>query len=156
MEELKGNHDCVHSFNENSFEEFPVWVFDGKRENKCPLRENYNPLPEDEYPLFIKAILVDGLGRQYQGYLVGGSTKDFVIDGGFSFYAFGLFVNGEDFILNLNLSKLIENDLKLIYGGHVEVPKLDDFFPVKYSSELYFEGEEPISGVFTIESLSSP
>ncbi len=156
MKELKGNHDCIKSFNENSFEKFPVWVFDEEMEYMCPIKDYYIPLPEEEYPLFIKAVFVDGLGRQYNGYLIGGSTKDFVKDGGFSFYAFGLFVNGEDFILNLNLSKLIENKLKLIYGGHVEVPKLDDFFPVKYSSELYFEGEEPISGVFTIESLSSP
>lgn len=121
------------------FEKYPVWIWDESNEYKCPLRTNFLPLPEDKGVLFIKAIFEDNLKREFDGYLVGYE----------SYHAFGVFTKNGTYTFNFNLPSFMEEDLKDIYPN-TELT-VNEFFPVKYKSELFFEGKPPISGTFLFE-----
>ena len=60
-------------------------------------------LSRDDYGVFfIKAEFTTD-GHHFDGYLIGNKT----------YYAFGIFVNGEEFILNLNMPDRIEIHMKI-------------------------------------------
>jgi hypothetical protein len=132
--------ECVETLTIRLLEEYPVWCWDDSNEFLCPVKGNLFPLPEDEYPLFIKADFVDALGNKLIGYLVGGD----------SFYAFGLLNKGVEYIFNLNLIDSFDKKIIDAYGENV---KVKDVFPIKYSSEFYYEGEPPFSGQFDLENF---
>ena len=99
----------------------------------CPV-ENFDPLPEDEPALFLKAEFETPRGERFKGYLVGDDT----------FYAFGLFVDGNEHVLNLNVPKLIEATERELAATRGESFRL---FPLKYETSLAFAGHPRISGV---------
>ncbi|SHI60119.1 hypothetical protein SAMN02745181_0474 [Rubritalea squalenifaciens DSM 18772] len=120
-----------------AFREYPVWKWDDAQEKHEPLTK-WQPLPKDEPTLFIKANFVAADGTAFEGYLIGLE----------SYYAVGLFVDGTEHVLNLNLPDMIESSLKVICQriGKEKVT----LFPLHYETEVAFEGQSPIAGVLTI------
>ncbi len=120
-------------FSQADFDLYPVWVWDDEMESHQPVEE-VEPSIEDYGTLFIKARFEVG-GNMVDGYLVGGS----------SFYAFGLFIAGREFVMNLNLPDMIEKDLAEI----CRLLKCEPFklFPLRFVSPVCFRGGRPVKGV---------
>ena len=118
------------------FEQYPVWVWDDENENHQPISEA-EPSPEDYGTLFIKARF-EANGHVFDGYLIGGST----------FYAFGLFVAGREFVMNLNLPDLMEKNCAEI----IALLKCRPFklFPLRFSSPVRSKGGRVIGGTLTL------
>lgn len=116
------------------FEEYPVWKWNDSQDDRKPVLD-WNPLPEGEPTLFIKARFIAVDGTVLDGYLVG-------LD---SFYAVGVFVGGRTYVMNLNLPDLLEQTLVDVCGA------LDrdfmDLFPLKYETEVSFKDEENLQGL---------
>ena len=77
-------------------------------------------------------------GTRFDGYLIGRE----------SFYAFGLFVGGEEYVLNLNLPELVEKNLKVICA-HLGKNRMD-IFPLKYETNYHFNGKPDIVGTLNL------
>jgi len=118
---------------EECFESCPVWTWDDENEGHVPV-ERYTPLPENISTLFIKSRFETPSGRKFRGYLIGTRT----------FYAFGLFVNDYDYVLNLNLPDMIQETLDDIYQSLDERPF--DMFPLKYETSVHFDSEPNLIG----------
>jgi hypothetical protein len=123
------------SFTEEDFERYPVWTPGDEEDEYRPISEA-EPSPENHGTLLIKAQFQLN-GRWLNGYLIGGPT----------FYAFGIFVNGREFVINLNLPTLNEKCFteicRLLNWQSVNL------FPVRYRSEVRFQGGRPIRGTLT-------
>jgi hypothetical protein len=119
------------------FQECPVWKWDDAQEAHEPVT-NWKPLPKDEPTLFIKADFIAADGTAFEGYLIGLE----------SYYAVGLFVDGTEYVLNLNLPDMIDASLHAICQqiGKEKVT----LFPLQYETEVAFEGQSPISGFLTV------
>ena len=119
-----------------NFEQYPVWVWDDENEGYLPLTE---PFTSEYGTLFIKAKLTIN-SWVLDGYLVG--IKNF--------YAFGLFVEEEEIIINISLPEFIEPEKEKIRM----LMKCNSFniFPVKYESFVKIDGEE-ISGYISPKHL---
>jgi len=101
----------------------PVWKWDEEMEGHVPVAD-YDPLPIDEGTLFIRAKFCTKSGDQLGGYLVG--TE--------SFYAIGIFAEGEEFVLNLRLPDLAQQSLsklRRLLGS----PSLV-LFPLEYVADV--------------------
>lgn len=97
------HHSCPKrkEFTQEDFEQYPVWAWDDEMEYKLPISDI--ELSRDDYGVFfIKAEFTTD-GHHFDGYLIGNKT----------YYAFGIFVNGEEFILNLNMPDRIEIHMKI-------------------------------------------
>jgi hypothetical protein len=116
----------------------PVWKWDETNEFLCPVLE-YNPLPENEPTLFIKAVFETPEKYRFDGYLIGLHR----------YYGFGLFVEDQEFVMNLNLPDMIEENLNIICNtlGRQELV----LFPLMYETNYYFEGKQKINGVISLE-----
>ena len=124
------------SLSREDFEEHPVWTWDDENEGHLPLSEA-DPAPEEYPTLFIKARF-EASGHQFDGYLIGGS----------SFYAFGLFIAEQKFVMNLNLPDLIEKNLPEIFRLLSCQPfKL---FPLRFSSPIRFKDGRVIAGMLNL------
>jgi len=114
-------------------DECPVWTWNESNDGIVPVRD-WNPLPEDLSPMYIKAHFVAADGTEFEGYLIGSDT----------YYAFGIFVGDAGYGFNLNLVDWFAEELEKICRQlgreHIEL------FPVAYHSELHFEGEPPLAG----------
>ena len=122
---------------EESFDSFPVWTWDDENEGHIPIK-NFDPLPEDVPTLFIKACFETPKGRKFRGYLIGSDT----------FYAFGLFVKGQEYVFNLNLPDMIESTLGDIF--HLLDDNPFDLFPLKYETSVHFNGKSDLSGIISL------
>jgi len=117
----------------NSFRKFPVWKWNDAQEELEPIT-NWQPLPKYEPTLFLKADFVAVDGTVLEGYLIGLE----------SYYAFGLFVEGTEHVINLNLPDMIETSLQAIRQQLAKEEFM--LFPVEYRTELAFEGQPPLKG----------
>ena len=118
---------------EESLARHPIWKWDDAMEGYEPILA-YDPLPDEEGTLFIRARFEAASGEQFAGYLVG-------IE---SFYAIGLFVSGQQYILNCNLLDWIERDVERI-KELLQRPGLR-MFPLKYRDDVGFRHSRPLSG----------
>jgi len=119
---------------QEQFERCPIWKWDDAMEGYLPVAHS-DPLPKDQGTLFIRARFAAASGEQFTGYLVGLG----------SFYAAGLFVKDEEFILNLNLPDLMEADVARI-KELLDNPALR-MFPLKYQDDIGFQHSPPLIGV---------
>ncbi len=114
------------------FDRHPVWAWDDGMEGHVPA-EPFDPLP-DEVTLFIRARFVAASGERLRGYLIGSE----------SFYAVGLFVEGQEFVLNLNLPELAEADALKI-SQLLDIPNLE-LFPMRYEDDVDFKRSPVLRG----------
>jgi hypothetical protein len=130
MERLNSVHE--NGLTADSFIRYPIWVWDDSKEGYHPL-VGQGPMPDEFGTLFVRATFVPPSGREITGYLIGLR----------SFYAVGLFVNGEHFVLNRNAPDLAALTMKSIG------PKLsgEPLLPLRYRSDV-LKGQTPIEGVF--------
>ena len=115
------------------FARHPVWAWDDDMEGHVPV-EPFDPLPRDRATLFIRARFVAASGEELRGYLIGSET----------FYAVGLFIGGEEFVLNLNLPQMIEVDMEKI-RRLLGAPELQ-LFPLRYADDVGFMRSAPLYG----------
>lgn len=114
-------------------ERYPVWVWDDAQENHQPISES-EPSPEDYGVLFVRARFRTQDGYQFDGYLIGGTA----------FYAFGLFVAGREFVMNLNMPDMISANLAEIFSLRKCPPF--ELFPLSYCSSVRFKNGQVVSG----------
>lgn len=124
-------------FSKELFDRHPVWKWNATADGHCPV-ENFDPLPKDESTLFIKAIFTAASGEVFDGYLVGLER----------FYAFGLFVSEEEYVINLRLPETAKAAEVAISGTLGKSVRL---FPLRYETSLHFAGEPRIAG--TLDAL---
>jgi hypothetical protein len=105
-------------------------------ESLLPISEN-EPNLEDYGTLFIRADIKTG-GQSFRGYLVGGE----------SFYAFGVFVNAHEFVMNLNTPDL--NQKKVAEISRLLGCPPFDLFPVQYESPVRLKGGRAIAGILDV------
>ena len=120
------------SLSRADFEAHPIWVWDEDSDVHLPIADQ-EPSPEEDGPLFIKARF-ESHGRLFDGYLIGGST----------FYAFGLFVEDHEFVMNLNTPDWMDKYLLEICA----ILQCEPFklFPLRFESPVRFKGGRVISG----------
>ena len=123
----------LKALSKDDLEQHPVWVWDDKMEGLQPISEP-EPDAEDYGTLFIKARF-QADEHSFDGYLIGGST----------FYAFGLFVAGKEFVMNLNLPNLIAKNMPEIY--HLLKCEPFNLFPIRYESSVRLLGGRRIEGM---------
>lgn len=131
MERLSGIRESELS--PAAFERFAIWTWDDQQEGHHPV-SGVGALPLEFGTLFIRATFLTESGIRFNGYLMGLQ----------SFYGFGLFVNGEHYLINLNLPDLAAPEIKKI-AQHVGSPSV---FPLHYCADVAFEGQPPIQGRF--------
>jgi hypothetical protein len=122
---------------EAGLQRHPVWKWDDAMEGYLPVQQP-DPLPHDQGTLFIRARLVAASGEEFSGYLVGVEA----------FYAVGLFVMGQEFVLNLNLPDLIADDTEQI-RALLGKPALQ-LFPLKYTDDVGFQHSPAIRGELSL------
>lgn len=118
-------------------ERFPVWVWDDENENLLPLSEE-NPSIYEYGTLFIKAKFKTISEYTFDGYLIGTSA----------FYAFGLFVENREFIMNLNLPEFIKKNMEEIYL--LLQCKPFELFPLRYEACVSLKEKKEISGSLSL------
>jgi hypothetical protein len=119
------------------FEHYPVWTWDDTNEYQVPIQED-NPSWDDYDNYFIKAKFKTNT-YDFDGFLVGAKL----------FYAFGIFVKGQTFVLNLNMPDRVEVDLKKIF--HLLNCQPFPFFPVHYESTVRFRENGIIKGMLILK-----
>jgi len=119
------------------FVEYPVWKWDEAQEFHCPV-SSFEPLPEDEGTLFIRSRFEAPDGLSFDGYLVGTRT----------FFAFGIFIEDQEYLINLNLPDMAGNTITEMS----EVLGLNDLelFPLGYETTVHFQGEPNLKGVLNL------
>ena len=118
---------------EKGFDTYPVWKWVASNDAYCPVWQ-FDPLPEDEPTLFMKARFETPGGDNLRGYLVGRDC----------FYAFGLFVEDEEYVININLPETIEAAESAVGA---KLGRRINLFPLKYETDLHFAGKQAIKGV---------
>jgi hypothetical protein len=121
----------------NDFREHLVWVWSDDMEAHCPL-SGHEIVPEEYGTYFIAATLSTVDKLKFDGYMIGD---------GKSFYAFGLFVRGEELVLNMNLpdlmKKCVDRIRRLLGRPAIEL------FPVTYESPVTLAGGQTIRGTLS-------
>ena len=113
-----------------AFERFPIWTWDDEQEGYHPVSGS-GALP-DEFPtFFIRATFLTRSCAQLGGYLIGLQ----------SFFGFGLFVGGKEYLINLNLPDLAAPVLQSL-----AVELGESVLPLRYSAAV--PGRAPIQGKF--------
>jgi hypothetical protein len=128
---------CTESLTASDFARYPVWVWDDGKDKQCPIDDvEIDPAQYDT--LFIRATFSTH-GHKLKGYLIGD---------GESFYAFGIFVDGEELIFNLNLPDLMAEEQAKLYrflGGRAV-----ELFPLRYESDVRLKGIPSVAGEFVV------
>ncbi len=120
-------------FSEDMFSRCPVWKWNDSMDGCCPV-EDYQPLPEEEATLFLAASFKAPGGERFRGYLVGSE----------SFYAFGIFFGGEEYVFNFRLPGLM---METFQGLQVRLKNEEfELFPLRYETSLRFRGKPRIEG----------
>ncbi|MEO8178049.1 MAG: hypothetical protein ABI895_04375 [Deltaproteobacteria bacterium] len=120
---------------EELFARHPIWKWDDAMEGHEPVL-HYDPFPDEEGTLFVRARFTAASGEEFAGYLVGIEI----------FYAVGLFVMGEEHVLNWNLPDRVEGHVKRI-KELLQRPALQ-MFPLKYRDDVHFQLSPPLIGEF--------
>lgn len=129
----------MKSFTPNTFEIYPVWKFNEGRDGHVPVLDE-PPTQCGDTPFFIKTEFVAADLTTFSGYLIGYPT----------YYAFGIFVAGEDHVMNLNLPDMIKTSLMEIRESTEH--KTLDLFPMSYRSEVRQVDGRKIEGVIRLKS----
>ncbi|MES2272907.1 MAG: hypothetical protein V4487_01800 [Chlamydiota bacterium] len=119
-------------FSQKDFEEYPIWTWDDEHEGYLPISE-IEPATNDYDILIIKSQFRTN-NYTFDGFLIGGRN----------FHAFGIFVKGKLFCMNLMLHSLIENATKEIF--YLLECEPFNFFSVDYYSSIRLKGKKEISG----------
>lgn len=124
------------------FVSYPIWAWDETQEWLNPIDE-FSTLPEEYGTLFVKSKFKSADGIEFSGYLVGT----------LSFYAFGLFVDGQEIVINLNLPDMAQESVQEIERimGLTEL----HLFPISYESEIKCDDGSPIQGLLVINQQSA-
>jgi hypothetical protein len=120
------------SLSKEDFDQYPIWVWDDENVGHLPLSK----VSYEYGTLFIKAYFTTG-EYMFEGFLVGTDT----------FYAFGIFINGETFIFNFNLPGLMDSKLKNIFQLLKCQPF--NFFPIRYKADVCLKGNQEVSGILS-------
>jgi hypothetical protein len=123
----------------NHLDQYPVWKWSEFNDERCPVL-NFDPLPDDEPTLFIKARFKTPEGEEFDGYLTGRET----------FYAFTLFVGEASIQFNLNLPKLI-TDQWMRLRQIINKPEMS-LFPLHYETNVHFKHKQNIQGILTVSN----
>ncbi len=117
-----------------AFELCPVWAWDAERVEHVPVRHRDADDPE----LFIAADFTTGDGERFSGYVVGEGA-----------YAVGLFIRGEEFVLNGRLPTLARaTEIRVLAAlGRPEGILL----PLRYTLRVPFGEEGSKTGLFTLD-----
>jgi hypothetical protein len=129
MEKLDNVHK--RELRREDLERFPVWVWDDEQEGHHPLT-GPGTIPAEFPTAFMRANFSLPSGHELAGYLVG-------LD---SFYAFGLFVDGEHYVVNRNARDLAGPVFELI----AQKLGVREVMPMRYRCDV-FEGQPPIEGI---------
>lgn len=113
------------------FERFPVWVWDDEQVGHNPLT-GPGAIPAEFSTAFLRAKFTLPSGDELVGYLIG-------LD---SFYAFGLFVDGEHYVVNRNAPDLAVPVLEAI----AQKLGVREIMPMRFRCDV-FEGQPPIEGI---------
>ena len=120
---------------EASFARHPVWKWDDAMEEHLPVLE-WDPFPYQEGTLFIRARFTAASGEEFKGYLIGIEI----------FHAVGLFVMGEEHVLNWNLPDRVESHIERI-KELLQAPGIQ-MFPLRYQDDVGFRHSPPLTGEF--------
>lgn len=131
MEKLNDIHQS--DLTAEAFDRFPIWTWDDEQEGYNPLAGS-GPLPVEFPTIFIRATFTTPSGHKLNGYLTGLE----------SFYAFGLFVGGTEYTVNLNLPDLAAPVLRSI----MQKIGCGNIVPLRFSADVAIEGRPPITGTF--------
>lgn len=123
MEKLDNIHK--KELRQEDFEQFPVWVWDDEQEGFHPLT-GIGAVPSEFPVAFMRAKFILPSGHELTGYLIG-------LD---SFYAFGLFVDDEHYVVNRNAPDLAEPVFRSI-AHKFGIP---DVMPMRYICDV-FDGQ---------------
>lgn len=114
------------------FEEHPVWQWNASTDALIPV-DRFEPLPELEPVLFMKARFRARSGEELDGYLGGLET----------FFVIGVFLSEEEFLINFGMPSTLdraETRAHELFGTQFRL------FPLEYQSDLAVEGKEPLAG----------
>lgn len=130
---VKLNNHKKQDLTLKDLEKFTVWTFDDSNEYIVPVEKPEKAL-QKHYPLFIKSRFITN-GYVFDGYLIGGK----------SFYGFGIFVNENELVFNLNAAEHAKDVLEKLF--ELLNCKPFKFFPVHYESDVVIKGIGEISGI---------
>ena len=128
MEKLDNVHKT--ELRREDFERFPVWVLDDAQEGHHPLAGT-GAIPAEFPTALMRAQFTLASGHELPGYLIG--LK--------SFYAFGLFIDGEHFVVNRNAPDLAVPVFALI----AKKLGIREVLPMRFRCDV-FAGQPPIEG----------
>ena len=128
MEKLSNIHDTDLSL--AAFDRFPIWTWDDAQEGYHPVSGS-GDLPVECPTLFFRATFTTTTGRRLVGYIMG---RD-------SFFGFGLFIGGKDYLINFNLTDLATPVLRSLA---LEIG--EDILPLHYITAT--AGRSTIQGIF--------
>ena len=128
MEKLDNVHKT--ELRKEDFEQFPVWVWDDEQVGHHPLIGS-GAIPSEFPTARIKAQFTLPSGHKFSGYLIGLE----------SFYAFGLFFDGEHYVINRNAPALAGPVFDLIR----KKLGVRQVFPIHFRCDA-FGGQPPIEG----------
>lgn len=121
------------------FSQYPIWHWDESGDALVPVDYLISSLNElDDNVLFIGARFRTVDDKSFEGYLIGTDI----------YYAFGLFINSQEYVFNMNLPEYFDQNVQEILDD--ATAKASDFFPLFYHSKVLDSNQNKISGVFKI------
>jgi hypothetical protein len=118
---------------EADFKAYPVWAWNDFEDAHCPI-DDAGPLPTQYGNLFVSATYATSSVFEIPGYLIGCH----------GFYAYGLFVKGKSFVLNVNTPDFVKQHIDEI--SHLLGISSDDVFPLRYYSDVLSVDGKSING----------
>lgn len=129
----KLNNPQRKDFTKEDFIQHPIWTWDDDMDAKIPI-SGIEPSMYDFGTFFIKCEFTIS-NHNFDGYLIGSS----------SYYAIGLFVGGDEFVLNKNTPDLNSNTMKKI--SKIICCDSLPLYPIFYRSGIRFKEGAEISGI---------
>lgn len=115
-------------------DQYPVWKWNDSTDARIPVLD-FDPLPEDEPTLFLKARFKAPGGEEFDGYLAGRET----------FYAFAVFIGEADFGFNFNLEEMFKDEVDQLCRV-LGKPEQWSLFPLHYETDVHFKDRPDING----------
>lgn len=123
----------VEELTPESFRFCPIWSWSDNKEKHLPFLGEQKISKEGE-TLFIKADLITGNGVNFEGYIVGRG----------SFHALFVLHNNNYCPISLTSPQARELGLNMLWKSLGR--KIDNFFPIGYSTGLLYDTGEKIAG----------
>lgn len=117
----------------DDFKSYPVWTWDDDNEGYLPMSDT--ELTWGEYGIYFIRATFKTHKYIFDGYLIGCRT----------FYAIGLFVCGNEIILNKNMPDRVGEHLMEIFKLLKCQPF--EFFPINYESSVRFKDGDALKGI---------